>query len=337
MSQFTQDYKDIILDVGYRLNNNDEWVSRYKGYTSAINGNSFYIKQASHAFGFSPNLDIYLSTSKAKQANSRTVFFDARYKGQNVAELRIRDTDVFIRCHTDHNKKYYSEYPLELVGIPKSDEIDWKSPEAINFRKYFASSPSRMSGNNLEHSYESQLLRQFSMTTSKGKYLSYIQPITLLGNKFQMPTPIKASGAKDGKLDYSKDKGGGIDILARQGRGEGISLTVIELKDECNAIERPEKAIKQAIAYATFLQKLLRTPEADSKGWWSFFGFNGIIPAFLKIQTVIAMPRGNYNDKSFAMEKLVIPNSNDYLELHYLYFDVDNNNITGIEDTSLKG
>jgi len=336
MSQLTQDYTNMIRDVGCLLDGNSEWIPRYKGYATAINGKSSLIKQASLRFGSTPNLDIYLPTSKAKQANSRTVFFDVRYKGQSVGELLIRDHGVSIRFHTDKNNTCYSAYPKKLFDIPDNGEKDWLSQEAILFRKFFASAPSRKKGKYFEHDFESQLLNQFSKKTSNGKYLRNIQPIRLLGKNFQMPTPITASRAKDGAMDYSKHNGGGIDILVRQGIGNGVCLTVIELKDECVAHEPPERAIMQAIAYATFLQKLLRTPEADSVGWWSFFGFNGSIPKRLKIRAVIAMPRGDYFDTSFAMEKLDIPNSSDCLELHYLYFNADTN-ITGIAETSLKG
>lgn len=335
MSQLTQDYTDMIRDVGCLLDGNSEWIPRYKGYVSAINCKSSIIKQASLRFGSTPNLDIYLPTSKAKQANRSTVFFDVRYKGQSVAELRIRAAGVFIKFLTT-NEKYYSAYPPTLSISSENGEKGWQSQEARLFRKFFAGSPSRKKGENREHDFESQLLKQFSKKTSNGKYLRNIQPIRLLGKNFQMPTPITASRAMDGAMDYSKHNGGGIDILVRQGIGNDVCLTVIELKDECVAHEPPERAIMQAIAYATFLQKLLRTPDADSNGWWSFFGFNGPIPAKLKIRTVIAMPRGDYNNTSFAMEKLDIPNSSDCLELHNLYFNADGN-ITGIADTSLMG
>lgn len=336
MSLLTQEYSDVMRDVGSLLDGNSEWIQRYKKYISAIKTKSSIIKDARSKFESSKNLDIYLPMSKVVKANSRTEFFDVRYKGQSVGEIFVKNSGVSIRFQTSNNK-YYPEYPAILFDIAKNDNKDWHSEEACCFRKYFARSPRRENGKNLEHDFESQLLKQFLKHTSDDKYLWNIQPIRLLEKGyFQIPTPIKASRVKDGKIGYSKHYGGGVDILARQGIGKGVCLTVIELKDECLESEPPEKAIMQAIAYATFLQKLLRTPEAAPEGWWSFFGFNGSIPARLKIRTVIAMPKGTYNDTSFAREELYIPNSRDCLELHYVYFNVDNDIITEIADTSLN-
>jgi len=58
-----------------------------------------------------------------------------------------------------------------------------------------------------------------------------------------MPTPLTASGSN---IVYSGGRGG-IDILARYNH----RLTVIELKDEYNPKEGPDKVISQALAYAT--------------------------------------------------------------------------------------
>ena len=339
MSLFTQEYRDIIKEVGSLLDGNSKWIQRYKGYISAIKTNDSIIKDARRKFNSSENLDIYLSVSKVKGANSRTVTFDVRYKGQSVGEIFVRKSGVSIRFKTGNNEKYYSGYSPMLSSIPETEERDWKnSEEAQCFREYFKDSSRRKNGKNLEHNFESQLLEQFLKDRSDDKYLLNIQPIRLLEKGyFQMPTPITASEAMKGKIEYSGENGGGIDILARQGIGNGVCLTVIELKDECKKEEPPEKAIMQAIAYATFLQKLLRTPGADPEGWWKFFGFNGPIPAKLKIRTVIAMPEGDYNDTSFGGEILPIGESNDCLELHYLYFTAEGDTITGISDTSLNG
>lgn len=339
MSLFTQEYRDMIKEVGSLLDGDSEWIQRYKGYISAIKTNDSIIKDARRKFNSSENLDIYLSVSKVKGANSRTVTFDVRYKGQSVGEIFVRKSGVSIRFKTGNNEKYYSGYSPMLSSIPETEERDWKnSEEAQCFREYFKDSSRRKNGKNLEHNFESQLLEQFLKDRSDDKYLLNIQPIRLMEKGyFQMPTPITASRVKDGSTSYSGYNGGGIDILARQGIGNGVCLTVIELKDECKKEEPPEKAIMQAIAYATFLQKLLRTPGADPEGWWKFFGFNGPIPAKLKIRTVIAMPEGDYNDTSFGGEILPVGESNDCLELHYLYFTAEGDTITGIPDTSLNG
>lgn len=352
MSQYTALYQYTIQTVTSMLQINTEWISRYKGYTDSIKNNESIIKLASNCFGAAPNLDIYLPISKAKQSNSRTVYLDVRYKGQSIAELRIgiHTNTVRLSVKTSTNMRDYCEYPPELEIISEKNLIDWHSDKASAFRKFFASNPKRNSDTsiahnisiskkkkkeNLEHNYESQLLKQFTLKTTKGKILRRIQPVTLFQKKFQMPTPIYASKAANSILKYSNQWGGGVDILARYGHGRGTYLTVIELKDKCEKKEPPEKAIAQAIAYATFLWRLLRTPQADSNGWWELFGFRGIVPHELKIKVVIAMPEGNYNDTLFANERLYFLNTKDFLELNYIYFNAVQNKITGITKTSL--
>ena len=336
MSDHTELYQETIRKVTENMHTNNEWASRYAGYISAINNIGAEIKQADSKFGFAKNLDIYLPVSKAKQANSRTVYFDVRYKGQSVAELRVNNKqEVTICFKTDTNMRDYLGYPSDLQDISNKELVDWHGQKARAFRKFFAGSPERKNGNNLEHNFESQLLNQFSLKSSSGKIMCNIQPVILLGKWFQMPTPFNACRAKDNAVKFSFQYGGGIDILARQGHGKGTYLTVIELKDECKASEPPERAIAQAIAYATFLRFLLRTPDADPNGWWKFFGFGGTIPEKLKIKAVIAMPVGKYNDTLFANEALGFPDSNDCLEMHYIFFNVNKNKIEGIAQTSL--
>ncbi|MDI9455982.1 MAG: hypothetical protein QM442_09075, partial [Spirochaetota bacterium] len=66
MSLFTQEYRDIIKEVGSLLDGNSKWIQRYKGYISAIKTNDSIIKDARRKFNSSENLDIYLSMSKVK-------------------------------------------------------------------------------------------------------------------------------------------------------------------------------------------------------------------------------------------------------------------------------
>ena len=348
-------YQNLYLPIFYAsiqlLENNDaEWVSRYHYYIDGLNIMIPTINKAKSKFGSSPYLDIYLPLNKAlkyidgsKQETDLKVSFDVRYKGQNVAELNIVNDDIILRINTDKNARCFSDYPDCLKAIPDGSKLGWHSNEAKLFRKYFAGLPERTNGSRqyLERYFESQLQKQLSMDTAKARYVHNIQLIGIFGKRFQMPTPLMASMAKNGILTYADDQGGGIDILARQGRGKRCFLTVIELKDECKASEPPEKAIMQAIAYATFLRELLREPKASANQWWQFFGFHKAIPDELKIQAVIAMPKGKYNCTCFSGQRLNFSQSNchpgDHIELHYLYFDVDQSNhtITGIASTSL--
>ncbi len=329
-------YFQTVDKVTELLSENREWVKRYCDYTIAINCIIAENKKAGKMFGKSPNLDIYTSVSRTKNTTKDKASFDMRYNGQRVAMItvNINNRTIFLKPEKP-NASTYMDYP---DALDKIEPIEWTCGLAKQFRAYFASSPKMIKCKNIEHSLESQLIKQFSLSKSKGKHLVNIQPVKLLGKPFQMPTPLGACGAKTGKIEYSNGSGGGIDILTRHGKGRGTFLTVIELKDECKRSERPEIAIKQAIAYATFTRFLLRNNDAGAEDWWNFFGFTGSIPEQLKIKVVIAMPKGQYNDKSFADKPLIIKGSSDLLELHYIYFGVseDGLTITDIADTSLR-
>lgn len=135
--------------------------------------------------------------------------------------------------------------------------------------------------------------------------------------RFQMPSPIKASKAKNGInfIKYSGQYGGGIDILARVGNGKGTKLAVLELKDSYSKNEPPEKVMHQAITYAVFIRELLRS-ECGEK-WWKFFGFGGDIPKKLEIKAIVVMQYYPNADTSFGGAKL--PIGNDVLKLGYIY------------------
>jgi hypothetical protein len=126
--------------------------------------------------------------------------------------------------------------------------------------------------------------------------------------------------------------GGGIDILTRTGTG-GINtyLCIMELKDENVKSEPPKDALKQAIAYTSFIRELLRS-EAGQE-WWTLFGFNGKIPKQLTLYAACVMPSSNCNDYSFRDMTLDI--DGDTIKLHYVYFIEKNNKITEV-DTSLQ-
>lgn len=172
---------------------------------------------------------------------------------------------------------------------------------------------------------ESKLLKNFSKKSSDGKIIRNIQPVTMLKESlfFQMPTPLKASNAKDGIIEYSAENGGGIDILARIGRGTTY-LAIIELKDKYEKNEPPEKAVCQAIAYATFIRELLRSK--SGKKWWRFFGFGGDLPKSLKLFAIIAMPNSEKANKTFVYNcnhdiiNLSL-DGEDKLELGYIYLE----------------
>lgn len=339
MSEYTPLYRQTINKVEKLLNDNKEWVQRYEGYAKLIKitDEDNPIKEAKKQFHARRNLEIYLSVTEAKKASESKVSFDLRYRGQSIGTLDIKKDKRLLTLKTVTNQTDFCKYPEVRRGLEKS--IEWDSKIASIFGKYFRESPERTTlGKKQEHYFESQLLAAFSKKTGHDKLLRHIQPIMLMGCRFQMPTPLGASKAKNNKITYSGPKGRGPDILARQGHGKGTYLTVIELKDESKKAEPPEKAMCQAIAYATFLRELLRTgTDAISKGWWELFGFKGAISKKLKIKVVVAMPVGEHNDTSFGEETLFFSDSDDSLELHYIYFDVDKERkITSVRETSLS-
>jgi hypothetical protein len=334
MSKYIDLYQRTIATVEKMLDADREWILRYKGYAEDINNLTSHIKEAKGKFHAWQNLAVYLSVSAVANARKNKVSFDLRYNGQSVGTIHVKGDNVLLDIKTSKNQ-IYCDYPKKLQGLDKA--VPWDGAEARAFRTFFKKAPERKAGNNREHNFESQLLAQFLKRKGAGKLLCHIQPVMLSGFRFQMPTPLGACKAKDGILKYAAACGRGCDILARQGHGKGTYLTVIELKDESDKKEPPEKAISQAIAYATFVRMLLRTDQdAISQAWWKLFGFKGRIPAKLKIQVVIAMPVGKYNETSFGKEKLVFAGSEDSLELHYIYFDVKADKITSVKETSLK-
>ena len=128
-----------------------------------------------------------------------------------------------------------------------------------------------------------------------------------------MTTPISPSKPP---ITYSGQNGGGIDILARSNG----KLCVIEVKDENKPSESPTVVIKQAIAYATFICRLLRSNSGSD--WWNIFGFERKnVPQKLIINVVAAMPFPKDNSiPDFANLRIEIKSLKVKLELHYIYF-----------------
>lgn len=230
-------------------------------------------------------------------------------------------------------------------GLIVEKKYRWNLKEGTKFRRIFA----RKDANNIltikkEHYFESQLLKDFSSKNKNMKTIPYLQPVKYAGCRLQFPTKIKGSKAKDNFLEYSRT-GGGIDILARRKNGRESFLCIIELKDESKDDERPEMAIKQAIAYATFVDFILREQDSRRSKWFEIFGLNkqkylddnGNNKKPMTLFAIIAMPKGACsNEKNAEDLKNVFENEielpefevdgkkiHDTLKLHYLYFDKD--------------
>lgn len=320
-------FDDVINHVDKLLSNNSEWIDRYEKYAKAIKKNIPLIESKKKLFHQWPPLFLYMNISNAKGKMD----FHLRYQGQDVAVLKADNSRAIISTKT-FDKKNLRDFNCNI----KLDNSNWRSKEASQFREYFSSNPKRTktSGKgNEEHRIESLLLTELSKKKSQDKIICGIQPVTIGRiSRFQMPTPIKAS--KIDKISYSGRYGGGIDILARVGKGKGTKLCIMEIKDQNTSKEPPKKVILQGIAYATFIHELLRYANGDK--WWKLFGFSGTIPKSLEILVGCAMPLSlnqALNDKSFALTKIHFPHhKKDSLTLHYFYFQEN----LGFIDTSLR-
>ncbi len=325
-----------INDSSNLLSKNKEWLCRYEGYAKDIIANIDLIRSKKKTFHQWAPLYLYMNVTKAK---SSAPTFSLRYLGQDVAFVNVSGNKVTLKDVSGEDGDDYGR-------IKKNNERDfgcsvdfhnkdWKSAEAKEFRKYFSCKPVRRAENNKgneEHRVESMLLTEFSKSQGELKNLKLhnIQPIKIAGvARFQMPTPLRASGSN---VQYVK-KGGGIDILARIGRGRGTALCVMEVKDEYLKREPPEKAITQGLYYAVFIRELLRSKSSDK--WWQIFGFGGTVRKKLTLYVCCIMPfnKTGVNDTSFCKKKISI--ENDTIELHYIYFSESDGKINNIE-TSLE-
>lgn len=354
-----KEYGKVIYDVTDLLKNKNEWKKRYNeeidecqelianseqqtneplnrqstSYQAVIANMETNITGLRKKFRALDPVFVYLSVSKVKLAKEGNAMFDLRYEGQSVAELIVAakqpndstiNKEFKVSLKIDDKKANTNQRDF---GFPRiiPGRFDWNSNEASAFRKFFSSKPQRTQDAtkvNREHRFESVILTDLLKRYSTDKTLVNIRPVLLCGARFQMPTPINSSKAKEGIVTYSGQFGGGIDILARAGKsGRKANLCVIEVKDENTSKEPPQAAMKQAIAYATFIRELLRD-KVNGSGWWKLFGFSGAIPDKLTIFTVVAMPRGA-EDEIYPGEIIKIGDKDEFV-LHYIYIDSSN-------------
>ena len=298
---------DETMDL---LNNEPEWRKRYGDYASEISQNLSFIEDVRKDFHEWAPLYVYLNVSSAKNART-SVQFELRYLGQTVAKLK-RDKDSTLTLSTkgfeDKNKEYF-DCELEI-----SD--NWAGKDALKFRRFFKDKKGKHGGgekHNEEHRVQSSLLTEFSRTIDK-KILG-IKPVLVGGIRFPMPTPLSASNHK--KIRYSRQHGGGIDIMARMGAGgKSTRLCIMELKDENIPSEPPIDVMKQAIAYTTFIHELLRSDSGAS--WWKIFGFTQHIPVELELCAAAVMPS---NESNPHFEDIILDIGKDKIRLGQLYFD----------------
>ena len=323
------EYDQIVKAVLETLAANPEWKRRYHNYC-LDEGAISSIRKMRKAFRVRAPIYSYLTISKAINADVTTATFDLRYQGQSIA-------DLVVSAKTGENNQGYevalricqgkAETNLRDFGFSMAENASgkpvWSLKDATKFRAHFKVEPVRTDvGNkkNREHRFESEILTDMRKKSADGKILCNMQPVLLCGERFQMPTPLSASGVKSGRLEYGGPQGGGIDILARAGTGgANTNLCIIEVKDQNESKEPPQAAMKQAIAYTTFIWQLLRADAALGQKWWNMFGFGRDIPEQLTLFAVVAMPAKDSDEKYPGAE--IQLNQDDRIVLHYIDID----------------
>ena len=325
-----KEYDKVIKTVQETLTENPEWLKRYPDYVLDEKGIGT-IRKMRKAFRVWKPICSYLTISKTRhKANATTATFDLRYQGQSIADLVVSEKtsdkaqgyEVALQISEKMAKKNLRDFGFSM-GENASGKPIWRLKDAAKFRAHFKAEPVRTnSGNkkNQEHRVESAILTDMRKSSiSAGKILRDMQPVLLCGERFQMPTPLSASGVKNGRLAYSGPSGGGIDILARAGHGANTNLCIIEVKDQNEAKEPPQVAMKQTIAYAAFIWRLLRADRQHGREWWKMFGFSRDIPEKLTLFAVVAMPAKEGDEKYPGTE--IQLDQNDKIVLHYIDID----------------
>lgn len=291
--------KEIIKEACRLLEENrNEWESRYKRYVEDIA--EAEKRYPGNEFRLPKNLRLYNSISSVGKPG-----YDVRYAGQSIAEIKFENGDIWLQVK-EMSKRF--EYSME-----SSKWNEWDSAEANKFRSYFKDCNKAHLASSNERYIEQLLLND--MTESKS--FVNIEPVRLLDAYFQMPTPFAASKAFP---QYSCEKGGGIDILARVGRGRGDRLCVIELKDENIKQEPQSHAMKQAAIYATFIAYLLRSDMGEK--WWNAFELNINIPKSLVIPVLTLMPLPTEKPEDEIIGSFTVGGLDDVtLECHSVYFE----------------
>ena len=256
--------------------------------------------------------------------------YDLRYNGQSVALVTCtKKKGIILKPNIENARNFGFLFDEEEIKS-ETVEWEWKKSRASSFRSFFKNKAQYSENySQPEHRLENRLLRLF---TSKEKPFR-IQPVRLYNCFFQMPTPLSASKHEE-LPKYSRDKGGGIDILSRftprdRVEGENSRLCVMELKDEIKKNENQDDAIGQAIAYAVFIAKLLRSESGQD--WWNFFmnreeGNQSDKSTKLRdvsnvhdIEVVTIMPWGETEE--FCNQEVKLQELGITLHCHSLYYD----------------
>ena len=324
MADFVQQLQEHANNVCNILQEEIEWIERYKGYVDILST----WKKKPLGFSSPGELFPYITLSVAKQncsvsESGKSKYF-LRYLGQNVADILVsnkienkkRERFFSTKEYQNSNKKNF-EYDIV------HDNDNWNSESGKIFRKFFNGYKERIDGSkrNEEHRIQNLLLRELAKKKGEEKYIKFIQPVLLQGCFLEIPTPFAASNHNP---TYAAHRGGGIDILARVKYGPKTRLGVVEVKHEYKTNENIFQVLNQAVTYACFICKLLRS-ESGAK-WAELFKFTKpekLLSKPLIVDAIAAMPYISPEDSAlFNLKKpAIIKVGEDLIELHFISFE----------------
>ena len=327
VSDIIMNNNEIVAESLNILDSNPEWEDIYARYAEELTKNQKAYNDGGKKFRRPQSLVVYSTIGKLL-GNSSKFSYDLRFAGQSVGGIRV-SKDGMVCLYVSGKQSTYAKKYFGFTNSTIRNGEDWHSDTAREFRTFYGKQNSTNLRNvkSEEHRIESFLLQEFSKTKSEDKKLCNIQPVRLGGKFFQLTTPFKAS-THIPTLSLTSNgngaTGGGIDILARvKHKHVGFRFAVIELKDENKVSECQEKVMHQALIYATFLAKLLRSK--SGKYWYNILrplnSKETDVPQELVIDVVTLMPSGN--SKEGDLKPIEIPELNVTLCPYTLYYTID--------------
>ena len=357
-------YQDIVKET-IKLLDENEWKQSYSKYLSnwaiytkrstKYNHVKKTIKDVFYNINeelrsesyFEKNFGLYTSVSVESQT------YNLRFRGLSIADFHFdRKGKILInKASINEQKEESDQTPKMIKLLGEKRAYEWATGEKDIPIERLNELCSMFSPKNISSNYyneavvESALLNHINSHQKDHSPFSNITAITRPQKKtayFQLNTPLSCSKIhnyytqEDNPLSeflkYSgPSHGGGIDILCRRGRGVSSIVQVIEVKDSYENNEQPKYAISQAIAYSTFLLRLLRADEIicekdGNLSWWKIIVGQRNKEKPLRIEAVVAMPP-NPDGKTmldFIGKELTVPwengNNNDIIRLTYLPF-----------------
>lgn len=300
--------------VDDELEQNQGWIDVYKADADKLWKNRADIAKARKLFRVYKPLSAYITIGKAEKGKAE---FDLRYLGQSVGTINVNLKNGKVLLDAKDQKIKCTDNSYFGYNLGEFKNVDWHSEKAKAFRKFYkeyAEGKPRQD----EHRVEEALFSEFEKTTKNGialrgikaKSICYITPIQYAGIRFHMMTALAACKSKDDKISISdKYRGGDIDVFCRWNK----KLAIIEVKDEYKASESYELAIKQAISYAVFIRKIVRSEIRTN--WLKLWGMENQYKKKMKFVAVAAMPYENEEQiPDFSNEIICL--GDDTIELH---------------------